>query len=52
MTEMGVPVEHIDANGSLARHRAVMARLNDEQMSLLDRPRQATRSRRPIAAAS
>jgi hypothetical protein len=31
---MGVPVEHIDANGSLTSHGAVMERLHDARMSL------------------
>ena len=38
MTEMGVPVEHIDADGSLTSHGAVMERLHDAQMSLLGGP--------------
>jgi uncharacterized protein (DUF488 family) len=50
MTEMGVSVEHIDADGSLASHSAVMERLHDAQMSLLGGPSEATRSRRAIAA--
>lgn len=52
MTEMGVPVEHIDADGSLTSHGAVMERLHDAQMSLLGGANHATRSRRAIAAAS
>lgn len=52
MAEMGVPVEHVDADGSLTSHRAVIERLHDAQMSLLGRANQATRSRRAIAAAS
>lgn len=52
MAEMGVPVEHIDVDGALTSHGAVMARLHDAQMSLLDGANRATRSRRAIAAAS
>jgi len=52
MAEMGVPVEHIDADGSLTSHGTVMERLHDAQMSLLGGANQATRSRRAIAAAS
>jgi uncharacterized protein (DUF488 family) len=52
MVEMGVPVEHVDADGSLASHQAVMERLHDAQMSLVGEPSRATRSRRAIAAAS
>ena len=47
---MGVPVEHIDADGSLAGHDAVMERLQDAQMSLLGVRSEATRSRGAIAA--
>jgi hypothetical protein len=43
MAEMGVPVEHIDADGSLTSHGAVMERLHDAQMSLLGGPDQTTR---------
>jgi uncharacterized protein (DUF488 family) len=50
MSEMGVPVEHIDADGSLRSHSAVMERLHDAQMSLLGGSSEATRSRRAIAA--
>jgi len=50
MTELGVPVGHIDADGSLTGHRAVMERLGDAQMSLLGGASEATRSRRAIAA--
>lgn len=50
MMELGVPVEHVDANGSLASHRVVMQRLQVTQMSLLGGPSEATRSRRAIAA--
>jgi uncharacterized protein (DUF488 family) len=50
MTEMGVPVEHIDADGSLTTHSVVMERLYDVQTSLLGGPSEATRSRRVIAA--
>jgi uncharacterized protein (DUF488 family) len=50
MVEMGVPVEHIDADGSLISHGAVMDRLQDAQMTLLGGPSEATRSRRAIAA--
>ncbi len=50
MAEMGVPVEHIDADGSLTTHSAVMERLYDAQTSLLGGPSEATRSRRVIAA--
>jgi len=50
MAEMGVPVAHIDANGSLTSHSAVMERLHDAQISLLGGPSEATRSRRAIAA--
>lgn len=50
MSEMGVPVEHIDADGSLRSHGTVMERLHDAQMSLLGGPSEATRSRRAIAA--
>jgi uncharacterized protein (DUF488 family) len=52
MAEMGVPVEHIDADGSLTSHGVVMERLHDAQMSLLGGANHATRSRRAIAAAS
>lgn len=52
MADMGVPVQHIDGDGSLTSHGAVMERLHRGQMSLLGGPDQATRSRRPIAAAS
>jgi uncharacterized protein (DUF488 family) len=50
MTEMSVPVEHIDADGSLTSHSAVMERLHNAQMSLLGGPSEATRSRHAIAA--
>lgn len=50
MMEMGVQVEHIDTDGSLTSHSAVMERLRDAQMSLLGGPSEATRSRRAIAA--
>jgi uncharacterized protein (DUF488 family) len=50
MAQMGVPVEHIDADGSLASHGAVMERLRDAQMRLLGGSSEATRSRRAIAA--
>lgn len=50
MTELGVPAGHIDADGSLTGHRAVMERLGDAQMSLLAGASEATRSRRAIAA--
>ena len=50
MIATGVPVEHIDADGSLVSHNVVMQRLEDAQMSLLGRPSEATRSRRTIAA--
>ncbi len=52
MAAMGVPVEHIDADGSLTGHGAVMERLHDGQMSLVGEPSRATRSRRAVAAAS
>lgn len=51
MAELGVPVEHIDANGSPTSHGAVMECLRDSQMSLVGEPHRATRSRRAIAAA-
>ncbi|MFI4977283.1 MAG: DUF488 family protein [Solirubrobacterales bacterium] len=50
MAETGVPVEHIDADGSLTSHSAVMERLQDTQMSLLGGSSEATRSRRAITA--
>lgn len=50
MIAAGVPVEHIDADGGLMSHDAVMQRLEDAQMSLLGGPSEATRSRRAIAA--
>ena len=52
LADMGVPVEHIDADGSLASHAAVMERLHDAQMSLLGGANHATRSRRAIATVS
>lgn len=52
LAEMGVTVEHIDANGSLTSHGAVMERLHDAQMSLVGEPHRATRSRRAVATAS
>jgi uncharacterized protein (DUF488 family) len=50
MVAMGVPIEHIDADGTLVAHGAVMERLQDPQMNLLGAPRTATRSRRAITA--
>jgi uncharacterized protein (DUF488 family) len=50
LQELGVVVEHIDADGTLAPHAAVMARLEDSQLNLLGRPGAANRSRRAIAA--
>jgi uncharacterized protein (DUF488 family) len=50
MVAMGVPIAHIDADGTLASHRTVMQRLLDAQMSLLGGSSEATRSRRAIAA--
>ena len=50
MVAMGVPVAHIDGDGSVATHETVMERLEHAQMSLLGGPSQATRSRRAIAA--
>ncbi|MHB1469592.1 MAG: DUF488 domain-containing protein [Solirubrobacteraceae bacterium] len=52
MVDMGVVIEHIDADGSVASHEAVMRRLQDPQLSLMGEPNRATRSRRAIAAAS
>jgi uncharacterized protein (DUF488 family) len=52
MAEMGVPVMHIDADGSLTSHAVVMKRLHDGQMSLLGGANHATRSRRAIATVS
>jgi uncharacterized protein (DUF488 family) len=49
MVAMHVPIEHIDADGSLVAHELVMQRLRDPQMSLLGAPGAATRSRRAIA---
>jgi uncharacterized protein (DUF488 family) len=49
MAEVGVPVEHIDADGSPTSHCAVMERLDGARMSLLGGPSEAT-SRRAIAA--
>lgn len=48
MVAMHVPIEHIDADGTLVAHELVMQRLQDPQMSLLGGPRVATRSRRAI----
>lgn len=45
-----MPVERIDADGSLTTHSVVMERLYDAQTSLLGGPSEATRSRRVIAA--
>lgn len=50
LTGAGVPVEHIDADGSIASHAAVMERLHDPQLNLLGGPSEATRSRRAIAS--
>jgi uncharacterized protein (DUF488 family) len=50
MVAMGVPVEHVDADGTVVAHEIVMQRLQDAQMSLLGAPGEATRSRRVIAA--
>jgi uncharacterized protein (DUF488 family) len=50
MVDIGVPVEHIDADGSITSHAAVMQRLRDAQMTLLGGSSEATRSRRAIAA--
>lgn len=50
MAAMGVPIEHIDADGALlVAHEVVMERLQDAQISLLAGPSEATRSRRAIA---
>lgn len=51
LAEMGVTVEHIDANGSRTSHGTVMKRLHDDQMSLVGTPNRATRSRRAVATA-
>lgn len=50
MAEMGVAVEHIDADGSLTSHAAVMERLQDAQMTLLGGASEAVRSRRAFAS--
>ena len=50
MVSMGVPVEHVDADGTVVTHATVMSRLEDSQMRLLGDRNDATRSRRAIAA--
>lgn len=47
----GVPVEHIDADGSVVGHAVVMDRLVDPQLSLIAGHSKATRSRGQFAPA-
>lgn len=46
LIEHGVEVEHIDVDGSVVSHAAVMSRIDDPQLSLLEVGSAASRSRR------
>lgn len=50
LVDRGVSVAHVDADGAVIGHEAVMDRLHDPQLNLLGDSGAATRSRRAIAA--